>query len=99
MPENRVAKHLRELAMAARTLEQEGESPKASRGMKKLAMDYDALAGRIERMEEDRHQLVIHTRQCREIMKVIQSRAHKVMLTEILHYLEGKLTESVGPKD
>jgi hypothetical protein len=49
MPSTPVTRHLREMAKAARALEQEASTPESRGVMKKLALDYELWAERIER--------------------------------------------------
>jgi hypothetical protein len=96
MPQNRVAKHLRELAAVARGLEEQADAPKSTRVMNRLAIDYEALAVRIEKMEAERDELVTHIEQCRKLLSATRHPAHKTVLADLLRYLEGRLVEAVG---
>jgi hypothetical protein len=96
MPQNRVAKHLRELAAVARGLEEQADAPKSTRVMNRLAIDYEALAVRIEKMEVERDELVTHIERCGKLLRATRQPTHKAVLADLLRYLEGRLLETVG---
>jgi hypothetical protein len=99
MPQNRVAKHLRELAAVARGLEDQADAPKSTRVMNRLAIDYEALAVRIEKIEADHDELITQIERCRELLRAMRHPAHKAALADLLRYLEGKLVETVGGEE
>jgi hypothetical protein len=87
----------RTLATVARDLELTIDGHTNPRAMRKLAIDYEALALRIDQTEDDRAELAVRIEECRILLKVIRVRSHRAILTNLLHYLESKLMESVAP--
>jgi hypothetical protein len=63
--------------------------------MRKLAIEYDALALRIDNEDAERQELIAHIEHCNALSKVTKFSKHKAILADLTQYLTRKLREAI----